>query len=666
MNGVLRNPLQQAQIRTSMGRLWAGNLTALLKKTDEDDGVLQMVNKLLEEDNLCGSNYGNFDTLPTNEKNNGTWWPDQNHDGYSKTKYHDVEMSPRGSHGNNSYDFTNGGYDSKTKYHNVEASPRGSQGNHSYDFGNGGLNCKTKYLNVEASPQENKSYNISNLDRFGNNFGRMSSPRTSLMQQQMSDELLQQSPPQCYSYSHGFDATPGLNTNDLLTDNSCQHNPHNSPGSNGKLLSDELEDYLNSITSTPECSESLSAFGSGYDLNLNLGFDTDFSNENNMHPYLPSSSQNRLEGLYSQAPVGRPIRQAPHMSSSKKEEDFCMGDGTKHNHRSCLNYNNNCSHIANNNTMSSNYGNGISSNRNHFRNPSPFNYRPSHHNPLPVPMSPMPFPPVVPPPFEFLSYPDIFHRRNPVPFLPPYYDNAAAQAALLAGVPSVGGSGFRMSRRSGPSNELHARLEESYNQFKSLEKERKKTEADLARHNPGKKVSSANNIPVPRLPLTPSRVDRLIVDQYREHGRVITLVAKMERLRGAPVHPRIRLSMENWLEAIKKVQTRRREELINSSSRHPMFFMADDKDTLALASSLRDLTSSSRQARTGMWCALQVTLLHKDGVNVESDTEPDTDENETETEFDPEFDFDPPAQDLPSSMEDLDGKQLNESELCDS
>ncbi|XP_003723425.3 uncharacterized protein LOC100890498 isoform X1 [Strongylocentrotus purpuratus] len=151
--------------------------------------------------------------------------------------------------------------------------------------------------------------------------------------------------------------------------------------------------------------------------------------------------------------------------------------------------------------------------------------------------------------------------------------------------------------------ELVAAIEDCQYQLQNLEKERRKTETELVKMNPGKRISSSNTIAVPPLPPNPSALDQLIVEEYREHSRMTTLLSKIGGLNAKALHPNIEACLDSWVSAIQSVEAHRTAEKCQSLHGRNVL----DKGNGTIIEKVKILHQATSDARTRLWCALQLS-----------------------------------------------------------
>ncbi|MCP9259419.1 hypothetical protein DINM_002366 [Dirofilaria immitis] len=158
-------------------------------------------------------------------------------------------------------------------------------------------------------------------------------------------------------------------------------------------------------------------------------------------------------------------------------------------------------------------------------------------------------------------------------------------------------------RSSASALELHLRLEDCTEQYRQLEKERKKTEAELARHNLGKKISSTNNMPIPRL--------------VQGACTRSNIVGKDGTAPEAPLPLAVHVALRELHDAIKVLQHCRINErhAILQHLRGEIIRFNEDLETNTLTTALANICRAVVRARAANWCSLMWTI----GVDADSE-----------------------------------------------
>eukprot|EP00092_Neocalanus_flemingeri_P041376 GFUD01045052.1.p1 GENE.GFUD01045052.1~~GFUD01045052.1.p1 ORF type:complete len:389 (-),score=117.55 GFUD01045052.1:372-1538(-) len=183
------------------------------------------------------------------------------------------------------------------------------------------------------------------------------------------------------------------------------------------------------------------------------------------------------------------------------------------------------------------------------------------------------FPPInfkVPPPHHPPAVPASFHLPSPLHSVSPRPSPGSPADILL-------------------------RVEEAQWQLKALEIDRKKTEAALAKQNPGKTICSSNSVLVPRLPPGHTSLDKLVVDSMREQARVVTLLDRMKAVRGVIFSPGLYSSLAMWKVSVVAVLDMRRRERMGS---------VDRTGGEEMVEALAKLSGETRKSRSVLWAVM--------------------------------------------------------------
>jgi len=156
--------------------------------------------------------------------------------------------------------------------------------------------------------------------------------------------------------------------------------------------------------------------------------------------------------------------------------------------------------------------------------------------------------------------------------------------------------------------ELGIGLDECKDQLRHLERDCKKADLNLLQNFRVRKpsVESYTN----KYPSNSTRVDKLVIDQDREHQKVESLIGRIERLGFTPMHPNVGVALDCWLAAIKDLRNTRKNEIANmhdiTGNIHGAGKSHTQEDICNLIGSVKELTRHTRSARTIVWCALQM------------------------------------------------------------